>query len=129
MFYLISTIWINDGLAYIFGLNFGKHPLLPQVSPKKTIEGALAGLFFSTIWSIYLGSVMGVPLVHSIFLGMLVSVLAQAGDLTESLLKREMQVKDSGSLLPGHGGVLDRMDSFILTAPIVYYYTVFFNLL
>jgi phosphatidate cytidylyltransferase len=128
MFYLISAIWINDGMAYVFGMRFGKHRLNPEVSPKKSIEGAIAGLLFCTLWSVYLGSVMEIPLFHSIVLGILVSTLAQLGDLTESLLKREMHVKDSGSLLPGHGGVLDRMDSFILTAPVLYYYTLFFKM-
>jgi len=129
MFYLITSVWLNDGMAYIFGIKFGQHRLSPDISPKKSIEGAIAGLTFCTLWSLFLGTVMGIPIFHSIILGLLVSSLAQAGDLTESLLKREMNVKDSGVLLPGHGGVLDRMDSFILTAPVLYYYTTFFNLL
>ena len=129
MFFLISSIWINDGMAYLLGIKFGKHRLNPAVSPKKSVEGAVAGLLSCLIWSLFLGNVLGIPVIHSIVLGILISVLAQAGDLTESLLKREMKVKDSGGLLPGHGGVLDRMDSFILTAPIIYYYTLFFKLL
>jgi len=129
MFFLISSIWINDGMAYLLGMKFGKHRLNPSVSPKKSVEGALAGLISCLVWSLFLGNVLGIPVIHSVVLGVLISVLAQAGDLTESLLKREMKVKDSGGLLPGHGGVLDRMDSFILTAPIIYYYTLFFKLL
>ncbi|MFH1428155.1 MAG: phosphatidate cytidylyltransferase [Candidatus Margulisiibacteriota bacterium] len=129
MFFLITAIWMNDGMAYIFGIRLGRHKLQPEISPKKSIEGSIFGLFFCSLWSLFIGQVMGIPVIHSITLGILVSILAQAGDLTESLLKREMKVKDSGSLLPGHGGVLDRMDSFILTAPVVYYYTVYFNLI
>jgi len=128
MIYLITTIWLNDAIAYILGIKFGKHKLSPDISPNKSIEGSLAGLTAGIIWSLFLSKFIGISILHAIVLGCFISILAQIGDLSESLLKRKMQVKDSGSLLPGHGGVLDRMDSFILTVPVLYYYLLFFNL-
>ena len=128
MFFLISSVWINDAMAYVFGIKFGKHRLNEEVSPKKSVEGAIAGFVFCITWAIFVGEIGTIGITHSVVLGIIISILAQAGDLTESLLKREMKVKDSGSLLPGHGGMLDRMDSFILTAPVLYYYGLFFKL-
>ncbi|MDR1113921.1 MAG: phosphatidate cytidylyltransferase [Candidatus Margulisbacteria bacterium] len=140
--YLFGVIWANDILAYLVGIVFGRHRLAPDISPKKSLEGATGGLvgavLVSVLFSLFKGvnfSVGGFPVMISdlpisiwqaVFLGAAISIFAQMGDLIESLLKRALQVKDSGSLLPGHGGVLDRMDSFVLTFPIFYYFVVYF---
>ena len=140
--YLFGVIWANDILAYLVGVVFGRHPLAPDISPKKSLEGSAGGLagaiVVSVLFSMFTGlsfSVGGWPVTinalpinvgQAVFLGAAISIFAQMGDLIESLLKRALQVKDSGSLLPGHGGVLDRMDSFVLTFPIFYYFVVYF---
>jgi phosphatidate cytidylyltransferase len=97
--------------------------MAPSVSPKKTWEGAIGGLLGSIIVSIILGIVFSLPLNYwqLALLGCVISILAQLGDLVESLLKRNTNVKDSGNLVPGHGGILDRIDSFIFTGILVYY--------
>ncbi|GBR76748.1 phosphatidate cytidylyltransferase [Candidatus Termititenax persephonae] len=140
--YLFLVVWVNDIMAYLIGICFGRHRLAPGISPKKSIEGALGGLggavglsvlfsFFHD-WSFQFGNLFvslggwQIGAGQTIFLGAAISVFAQLGDLLESLLKRSLQAKDSGSLLPGHGGVLDRMDSFVLTFPIFYYFVYYF---
>jgi len=117
----IFMVWSTDTGAYFVGRALGRHKLAPQVSPKKTIEGAIGGLIFSLVivlvfsqWNQSLG------LTWYLFLGLVVGVSAQIGDLFESALKRSAGVKDSGHLIPGHGGILDRFDSFIFVLPIVY---------
>jgi phosphatidate cytidylyltransferase len=124
LLFLIVTIWALDIVAYFVGINFGKHKLFPSVSPKKSIEGAIAGFIFCLIAAGGFGYYAGFDMTHSLILGAIIGVVAQLSDLVESLIKRDAGVKDSSSLLPGHGGVLDRIDSFILTAPVVYYYLV-----
>jgi phosphatidate cytidylyltransferase len=107
---LIAVVgpWISDSGAYFAGRFFGRHPLFPTLSPKKTIEGGAGGLLLTV-------------LVEALLIGAVVSVSSQAGDLFESSLKRILEVKDLGTFLPGHGGVLDRVDSLLFTAPAVYY--------
>jgi phosphatidate cytidylyltransferase len=112
---LLALIWLNDTGAYVFGMLFGKHRLFERISPKKSWEGAIGG----TIVTIVLGYCMNffVPFLSRadwIILSLLVSVFGVFGDLFESLLKRSAGVKDSGNLMPGHGGILDRMDSLLL---------------
>jgi phosphatidate cytidylyltransferase len=140
--YLFGVVWANDILAYLVGIVFGRHSLAPDISPKKSLEGSAGGLvgaiIVSILFSMFEGvnfSVGGWPVVinalpinvwQAAFLGAALSIFAQMGDLIESLLKRALQVKDSGRFLPGHGGVLDRMDSFVLTFPIFYYFVVYF---
>jgi len=124
MFFLCGTIWALDVVAYLVGSRFGRHRLFPSVSPKKSIEGALAGFAVCLIAAGVFGYYAGFSLLHSLVLGGLLGVVAQVSDLVESLIKRDVGVKDSGAILPGHGGFLDRMDSFILTAPVMYYYLV-----
>ena len=124
LFFLMVTIWALDIVAYLFGTRFGKHKLLPSVSPKKSVEGAVAGFIFCLIAAGVFGYYAGFDLTHSLVLGAIIGVVAQMSDLVESLIKRDAGVKDSSSIMPGHGGVLDRIDSFILTAPVVYYYLV-----
>lgn len=124
--YVIAVTWITDTGAYFVGSQMGKHPLAPRLSPKKTYEGAVGGLVAATIMSLVWGSWIGLPLYHCVILGPLLGVLGQVGDLCESALKRDLGVKDFGALLPGHGGILDRFDSLLFTAPVAYYYLSYF---
>ncbi|MDA8233807.1 MAG: phosphatidate cytidylyltransferase [Clostridia bacterium] len=115
--------WSSDTLAYVTGRSLGKHKLAPLVSPKKTVEGGVGGILGSIIGTVafYLVSPQA-ELVHYIILGIGIAIFGQLGDLAESALKRQAGVKDSGNIIPGHGGVLDRFDSILLTAPLAYYY-------
>ncbi|MBN2057940.1 MAG: phosphatidate cytidylyltransferase [Candidatus Saganbacteria bacterium] len=124
LLFLMGTIWALDIVAYLIGSAIGKHKLFPSVSPKKSIEGAIAGFVVGLVAAGIFGFYAGFDLTHSLILGAIIGVVAQLSDLIESLIKRDAGVKDSSALVPGHGGVLDRMDSFILTAPVVYYYLV-----
>lgn len=116
---LILTIWSIDIAAYFFGKNFGKTTICPIISPGKTWLGlfgaVLAGIVCTIFGSIFLSLF---PIFYSPIIGLIVAILAQLGDFTESLIKRVYNVKDSRGIIPGHGGVLDRMDSFIFTAPL-----------
>ncbi len=123
--YVFAVTWSADAGAYFVGSRFGKHKLAPRLSPNKTVEGALGGMLFSTIMSLAWGTWIGLPWWHCVFLGPVLGALGQVGDLCESALKRDLGVKDFGGLLPGHGGVLDRFDSLLFTAPIAYYYLIF----
>ena len=118
----LALIWITDSAAYVFGVNFGKRPLLKSVSPKKSIEGFIGGIMFSIILSILFYKYMNLSfsLTQWIILGLLTSCLGALGDLVQSQFKREAGVKDSGKWLPGHGGLYDRMDSIIFAAPFIY---------
>jgi phosphatidate cytidylyltransferase len=123
IFFLSLTIWANDITAYLIGSKFGRIKLSPYISPKKSVEGAVAGFIVcvgaAALFSTFM---VEISLVDSLFLGVTLGIVAQISDLVESLIKRDAGVKDSSSIVPGHGGVLDRMDSFILTAPVMYYY-------
>ena len=122
VFSFLALIWISDSAAYVFGVTFGKRPLFKTVSPKKSIEGFVGGLSFaimlSIIFSFYLS--LNITLLQWIILGLLTGCTGTLGDLVQSQFKREAGVKDSGNLLPGHGGLYDRMDSIIFAAPIIY---------
>jgi phosphatidate cytidylyltransferase len=111
----------NDVGGYFAGVLFGRHPLAPSVSPKKTWEG-LAGSFVLCLAIGLVGAVLVLEInpIVGLMLGFLTPLTATLGDLSESLIKRDLELKDMGSLLPGHGGVLDRLDSLLLTAPFVY---------
>jgi len=124
IFFMCGTIWALDTVAYLVGSRFGRHKLFPSVSPRKSIEGAVAGFIVCIIVAAVFGYYAGFGLIHSLILGGLLGIVAQFSDLVESLIKRDAEVKDSSTILPGHGGFLDRMDSFILTAPVLYYYLV-----
>ena len=116
-------IWAADIGAYIVGKFFGKTPL-SEISPKKTVEGAVFGVIgsiFVAIWGAYLLE-WPHPLIVGTAVGLTIGIASILGDLTESMLKRDAGVKDSGQLIPGHGGILDRTDSYIFTAPLVYYF-------
>ncbi|MGC6438471.1 MAG: phosphatidate cytidylyltransferase [Flavobacteriaceae bacterium] len=118
---MFALIWINDSSAYLVGKNFGRQKLFESISPKKTIEGFLGGVFFSALGSYLIYSYTNdLKFSYWLILSVLVSVFGTIGDLLESKYKRQAEVKDSGSLIPGHGGILDRMDSAIVAAPFVY---------
>ncbi|MGI6727640.1 MAG: phosphatidate cytidylyltransferase [Anaerovoracaceae bacterium] len=113
----------TDVMAYFTGYVFGKHKLCPKISPKKTIEGSIGGIIGSMILSGIFGLFVANELMfHCIIIGLIGSVVSQIGDLTASIFKRKMGIKDYGNLIPGHGGILDRFDSVLFTAPLVYYY-------
>jgi phosphatidate cytidylyltransferase len=121
LFLVVAATWSADTAAYFTGRAFGARLLAPCISPGKTVEGSLGGLVGAIVVSALLGTqLLGLPFALSLGLGVLIGVLAPVGDLCESALKREMGIKDFGSLMPGHGGMLDRFDSLLMTAPVVY---------
>lgn len=121
-FLTIFLVWATDTGAYLIGRQFGSHLLAPQVSPKKTVEGSVGGLLSSICVAILFWHVMNDASVFTyIVLGIVIGISAQVGDLFESALKRTAGIKDSGNLIPGHGGILDRFDSLIFALPLVYY--------
>lgn len=115
----LVPVWAGDIAAIFAGKAFGKRLLAPKISPRKTVEGSLANLFAAVLAAWLLGRLLHIPDVRSLGAGFAVGVLGQGGDLFESWLKRRAGVKDSGTLLPGHGGVLDRIDSVLFAAPVV----------
>ncbi len=132
-YYLLIFIgaWITDTFAYFAGFFFGKHKLIPEISPKKTVEGSIGGIVGCTltfvVWGLIVGAVSDFS-VHYGFLiltGIVVSVVSQIGDLIASLLKRQHEIKDFSNLFPGHGGILDRFDSIIAVAPILLILVIF----
>ena len=119
---ILFAVLVTDTFCYIVGCRWGKNKLSPVISPNKTIEGSLGGTTMCMIFSLGIGIAIGLPWYHATILGLLIAVFAQIGDLCESMIKRDAGVKDSSNILPGHGGFLDRTDSYILTIPVVYYY-------
>ncbi len=124
---LFFAVLVTDTFCYIFGSRFGKHKLAAVISPNKTIEGSIGGSVMCMIFFFFFGIPIGLPWYHAVILGILIAAFAQIGDLCESMIKRDAGVKDSSNVLPGHGGFLDRTDSYILTIPVVYYYLEFFR--
>lgn len=120
---IVLTAFGTDIMAYFAGVFFGKHKLCPKISPKKTIEGSIGGILGSVILCGVFGWIF-IPrlFIHCLIIGVLGGVISQFGDLTASIFKRKMGIKDYGNLIPGHGGILDRFDSVLFTAPMVYYY-------
>ena len=123
---LFFAVILTDSFCYYVGVNFGKHKLSAVISPNKTIEGAIGGSLMCIIFTMCFGHALSLPWYHTLVLGILIAFFAQIGDLCESMIKRDAGVKDSSNILPGHGGFLDRTDSFVLTIPVVYYYIYFF---
>jgi phosphatidate cytidylyltransferase len=120
---IFFVIWMNDTMAYVVGKYFGRHKLIRQISPKKTWEGTLAGFLFAILTSVGISQFTPViDTLHSFVLGGIISIAANLGDLFESSLKRSAGQKDSGKLLPGHGGVLDRFDAAIFAIPFAFLY-------
>jgi phosphatidate cytidylyltransferase len=126
LFALVIT-WVGDSAAYFAGRLIGRHALAPHLSPKKTWEGTIASFIASLIVAFLFARFMIVPLRHLIAMAVLGNVAGQIGDLLESAYKRSAGIKDSGSILPGHGGVLDRIDALILAIPVVWYYVLIFS--
>jgi phosphatidate cytidylyltransferase len=122
LLFAMVIIWVGDTAAYFVGKSFGKYKLAPHLSPKKTWEGTVASFVGSLIVAVIFARFMTVPLPHLLAMAALGNVAGQVGDLLESAYKRSAGIKDSGSILPGHGGVLDRIDALILAIPVVWYY-------
>ncbi len=123
IFLTLIVIMSCDSFAYFIGRSLGRNKLYPAVSPNKSIEGALGGLLGSVLAALFVNSTF-LPVIGifgAVMIGLTLGVMGQLGDLFESLLKRACQVKDSGTLIPGHGGILDRLDSLLFAFPIVYY--------
>ena len=127
MFALVIT-WVGDTSAYFAGRALGKHRMSPVLSPKKTWEGTVASLLGALLVAVVFSKFLNVPLAHLLAMAAVGNFVGQAGDLLESAYKRSAGVKDSGSLLPGHGGVLDRIDALILAIPVVWYYWIWIYL-
>ena len=127
--FLLLVVKLGDTGAYLVGRKFGRHKLLKRVSPKKSIEGAIGGFIVSVIVAVlskfYLD---GVSIYHLLVLGSLIGISSQLGDLSESLIKRDCNVKDSGNFIPAQGGVLDLMDSILFSAPVAYLYIMVYKL-
>lgn len=126
LFALVVT-WAADTVAYFVGRAIGKHPLAPHISPKKTWEGSAGGMLGSLAVAYAFSFWLKIPLHHLLIMAALGNIAGQMGDLLESACKRSAGVKDSGGLLPGHGGVLDRIDALILCIPVIWYYLVLVN--
>jgi len=122
---LIFSLWINDTMAYIVGSLIGKTPM-SKISPRKTWEGTIGGVILCVIVMNFIGPLMSLDFIDSISIALISSVLGTAGDLLESKLKRMANVKDSGHIMPGHGGFLDRFDSLLVATPFVWLYVYFF---
>lgn len=118
---ILVLIWTNDTFAYLVGKNFGKHKLFPRVSPKKTIEGFIGGIIFTVIFSVLLSKYyIGTKNLYIwAIIAIIISIFSTLGDLIESKLKRVAGIKDTGNIMPGHGGILDRLDSIIFVVPFI----------
>ncbi|QUH26318.1 phosphatidate cytidylyltransferase [Serpentinicella alkaliphila] len=118
--------WATDTFAYFTGYFFGKHKLCPTISPKKTVEGSIGGIVGSVLSCLLFGHYfLGTNFIYLAILGIVGSIIAQIGDLVASKIKRYIGIKDFGKIMPGHGGILDRFDSIIFVAPVVYYFLIF----
>jgi phosphatidate cytidylyltransferase len=121
---LVFGVWAYDTGAYMVGKQFGRHKFLTHISPSKTLEGLAGGLIATSVVMLVGLWAVGQPVWHALLLGPLLGLTAQAGDLAESMLKRAAGAKDSSDLIPGHGGILDRIDSFLFAAPVVTLYVI-----
>ena len=123
MISILSIIWVNDSFAFLIGKNFGSRKLFPTVSPKKTIEGFIGGFVFSLLAAILISKLnTDFNLMNWLIIAAIVSCFGTMGDLVESKFKRQANLKDSGTIMPGHGGILDRLDSLLFAAAFVYLY-------
>ncbi|MFC1856351.1 phosphatidate cytidylyltransferase [Thermodesulfobacteriota bacterium] len=130
IYLLLLTIWAIDAGAYYVGCSIGRHKLIPHISPNKTIEGSLGGML-SAVCVIVGAKILyftNFSLVEAVLFGIYLAIIAQIGDLFESLLKRAAGIKDSGDVIPGHGGMLDRVDSLLFAAPAFFYFTLYLTL-
>jgi phosphatidate cytidylyltransferase len=126
---ILILIWINDTGAYVTGMLLGKHKMAPRISPKKSWEGLAGGTLFTLVPSYWMNQIMGILTITDwIALAILVCIFGVLGDLAESMMKRNANIKDSGNLIPGHGGILDRFDSILFVVPVaVVYLALFYN--
>ncbi len=125
---VLAITFLQDTAAYFVGRSLGKHKLAPVLSPKKTVEGAIGGLVGAVAASLICIPLLGLPLsiVSGVVIGIIGGIAGPLGDLAESLIKRQVGLKDIGKIIPGHGGVLDRADSLLFTAPVLYYLILLF---
>lgn len=132
IWFIFITAWLSDTAAYAVGMRYGRNKLIPEISPKKTVEGALGGLVGCILFNLIYGAVcsiafdLSVNFFSLIVMSAIAGVMSQLGDLSASCIKREYNLKDYSNLLPGHGGILDRFDSVLFVAPIIYYFVVIF---
>ena len=121
--FTLATTWLADTFAFFTGRSYGKTPLAPRLSPKKTWEGSIGGFVGAILTAVGVATLFGlpIPLLTTIGLGAVAGILGPIGDLAESQIKRQLGVKDAGSILPGHGGMLDRIDSILFMVPVMYY--------
>lgn len=128
VFFAALVTWSTDTGAYLFGVALGRHKLIPRISPNKTVEGALGGLLAAGFcgWICSKGLTPFLTPLAATVIGLITGVMAQLGDLVESMIKRDVGIKDTAELIPGHGGILDRFDSLLFTVPVLYYYFRFF---
>ena len=134
VFVALIAAFLTDTGAYFTGYFFGKHKLIPEISPKKTVEGAIGGVAICVISMLVYAWILtffGIKanLLNIVIIGVIASVISQFGDLSASMIKRGLGIKDYGDIMPGHGGVLDRIDSLLFTAPAIYYLNMILPLL
>lgn len=127
IFLPMLAAWGNDAAAFFTGKFLGKNKIFPDLSPKKTLEGSIGGIVIATFFFCLIGSYLDIPIGHSLALGLFACLCGQIGDLSESALKREVGVKDSGNIFGSHGGFLDRIDSFLFTAPVCFHFFLWFR--
>ena len=127
IFLLAGITWSGDIGAYLIGKRFGKHKIIPAISPGKSLEGYIAGVLLACVVALAIRYwlLSEIEILHVVILGVGLTIIGQIGDLAESLLKRGARLKDSGNLMPGHGGILDRCDSMIFITPALYYYSIY----
>ena len=125
---IIFIVWVNDIFAYLVGCSIGKHKMCPSISPKKSWEGLFGGVLFAVAFAMAVGYMMEGNIYAWGGLGAVVALSGVAGDLVESMIKREYDVKDSGNVIPGHGGILDRFDALLMAMPFAYVYMMIFGL-
>lgn len=128
-FLLLAVTWVGETAAYLVGRRWGRRRLAPRISPRKTVEGAAAQVAASVLAALAVGELLAVAWPHRLAVGLLLGAVGQVGDLAESFLKRSAETKDAGELLPGHGGLLDRLDSLLFNTPALYYYVSVFSTL
>lgn len=128
--FLYGCVWVSDSFAYFIGKSIGKRKLYEAVSPKKTVEGAMGSIIGGILSALLLGNFMSmdIDIIFLIFLGIVISASAIIGDLVESMFKRDAQVKDSGAFIPGHGGILDKIDGILFATPVLYLCLILFNI-
>ena len=124
----LTGTWLADSGAYFVGIRWGRHKITPTLSPKKSWEGFIGGTLFSSLLNPIVASLLSLPVIHGAALGLIGATIGLLGDLSISMIKRQVGAKDSGDIIPGHGGVLDRLDSLLFTVMVGYYYIIWIAL-